>query len=173
MAVVTNFPVRPVAPAPQHWLRMVGPELRGTFHCAAMPPQHRSSTSQLGSTCQPASRWRHTQHIVEYNCAHVAQCAHATQAYTSRRSLNPNPNPSPDPITPTQAYIKEQKWLDEVFDEYDTDKSGELEKGELIELLRRVSRGDRRANPNPNPTPTPIHRGSRWPFRNPAPAHGP
>lgn len=64
-------------------------------------------------------------------------------------------------LTPTQAYIKEQKWLDEVFDEYDTDKSGELEKGELIELLRRVSRGDRRANPNPNPTPTPIHRGSR------------
>ena len=66
-------------------------------------------------------------------------------------------------LTLTQAYIKEQKWLDEVFDKYDTDKSGQLEKGELIELLRRASPGERRANPNPNPnpTPTPIHRGSR------------
>ena len=66
-------------------------------------------------------------------------------------------------LTLTQAYIKEQKWLDEVFDKYDTDKSGQLEKGELIELLRRASPGERRANPNPNPNPnpTPIHRGSR------------
>ena len=38
----------------------------------------------------------------------------------------------------TQAYIKEQKWLDAVFDKYDTNKSGQLEKGQLIELLRRV-----------------------------------
>ena len=37
-----------------------------------------------------------------------------------------------------QAYIKEQKWLDAVFDKYDTNKSGQLEKGQLIELLRRV-----------------------------------
>ena len=41
----------------------------------------------------------------------------------------------------TQAYIKEQKWLDAVFDKYDTNKSGQLEKGQLIELLRRVSPG--------------------------------
>ena len=41
----------------------------------------------------------------------------------------------------TQAYIKEQKWLDSVFDKYDTNKSGQLEKGQLIELLRRVSPG--------------------------------
>ena len=40
-----------------------------------------------------------------------------------------------------QAYIKEQKWLDAVFDKYDTNKSGQLEKGQLIELLRRVSPG--------------------------------
>ena len=37
--------------------------------------------------------------------------------------------------------IKEQKWLDSVFDKYDTNKSGQLEKGQLIELLRRVSPG--------------------------------
>ena len=47
-------------------------------------------------------------------------------------------------LTLTQAYIKEQKWIDEVFDKYDTDRSGQLEKGELIELLRRVSPGGRR-----------------------------
>ena len=34
--------------------------------------------------------------------------------------------------------------MDEVFDKYDTDRSGQLEKGELIELLRRVSPGGRR-----------------------------
>ena len=39
----------------------------------------------------------------------------------------------------TQAYIKEQKWLDAVFDKYDTNKSGQLEKGQLIELLRHVT----------------------------------
>ena len=51
-------------------------------------------------------------------------------------------------LTLTQAYIKEQKWLDEVFDKYDTDRSGQLEKGELIELLRRVTLAeDARANP--------------------------
>ena len=77
-------------------------------------------------------------------------------------------------LTLTQAYIKEQKWLDEVFDKYDTDKSGQLEKGELIELLRRASPGERRANPspNPNPNPTPIRRVVE-PIRNPAPAPGP
>ena len=47
-------------------------------------------------------------------------------------------------LTLTQAYIKEQKWLDEVFDKYDADRSGQLEKGEFIELLRRVSPGGRR-----------------------------
>ena len=47
-----------------------------------------------------------------------------------------------------QAYIKEQRWLDQVFDKYDTNRSGQLEKGQLIELLRRD-------HPNPNPTPTP------------------
>ena len=34
--------------------------------------------------------------------------------------------------------------MDEVFDKYDADRSGQLEKGELIELLRRVSPGGRR-----------------------------
>ena len=80
--------------------------------------------------------------------------------HTSRSSLTRTRTRA---LTLTQAYIKEQKWLDEVFDKYDTDKSGQLEKGELIELLRRASPGERRANPNPNPNPnpTPIHRGSR------------
>jgi hypothetical protein len=43
-----------------------------------------------------------------------------------------------------QAYIKEQRWLDQVFDKYDTNRSGQLEKGQLIELLRREN-----ANPPP------------------------
>jgi len=42
-------------------------------------------------------------------------------------------------VTKFSGYIKEQKWLDTVFDTYDTNQSGQLEKGQLIELLRRVS----------------------------------
>ena len=59
-----------------------------------------------------------------------------------------------------QAYIKEQRWLDQVFDKYDTNKSGQLEKGQLIELLRRD-------NPTPTPTPTPT------PSLNPSPSPSP
>ena len=73
-------------------------------------------------------------------------------------------------LTLTQAYIKEQKWLDEVFDKYDTDRSGQLEKGELIELLRRVTLAeDARANPNPNPNPIPLCTGVVEPIGNPPP----
>ena len=79
--------------------------------------------------------------------------------HTSRSSLTRTRTRA---LTLTQAYIKEQKWLDEVFDKYDTDRSGQLEQGELIELLRRVTLAeDARANPNPNPNPAAIHRGSR------------
>ena len=71
-------------------------------------------------------------------------------------------------LTLTQAYIKEQKWLDEVFDKYDTDRSGQLEQGELIELLRRVTLAeDARANPNPNPIP--LCTGVVEPIGNPLP----
>ena len=73
-------------------------------------------------------------------------------------------------LTLTQAYIKEQKWLDEGFDKYDTDRSGQLEKGELIELLRRVTLAeDARANPNPNPNPIPLCTGVVEPIGNPLP----
>ena len=80
-----------------------------------------------------------------------------------------------------QAYIKEQRWLDQVFDKYDTNKSGQLEKGQLIELLRRDNPTPTlplplplplaltlaqaqalalaRANPNPNPNQARLPRG--------------
>ena len=46
-----------------------------------------------------------------------------------------------DALYPRDAgiHMKEQNWLDLVFDKYDTNKNEQLEKGELIELLRRVS----------------------------------
>ena len=73
-------------------------------------------------------------------------------------------------LTLTQAYIKEQKWLDEVFDKYDTDRSGQLEKGELIELLRRVTLAeDARANSNRNTNPIPLSTGVVEPIGYPPP----
>ena len=49
--------------------------------------------------------------------------------------------PPPPPPRP-QAYVAQQKVLDEIFDTYDTNKSGQLEPGQLRELLKRVSPDD-------------------------------
>ena len=42
-------------------------------------------------------------------------------------------------VTKYTSYVKEQKWLDAVFDAYDTNKSGQLEKDQLLALLKKVS----------------------------------
>ena len=38
-----------------------------------------------------------------------------------------------------QEYVKQQKVLDEIFAKYDTNESGELDHGQLRELLKHVS----------------------------------
>ena len=42
-------------------------------------------------------------------------------------------------VSTYKAYVQEEKWLDGVFDEFDTNKSGQLEPGQLQALLQKVS----------------------------------
>ena len=42
-------------------------------------------------------------------------------------------------VTKFQAYVKQEKAINDIFDQFDTNKSGELEKGQLRDLLKRVS----------------------------------
>ena len=38
-----------------------------------------------------------------------------------------------------KGFVQEQQWLDKVFDEFDTNNSGQLEPGQLMALLQKVS----------------------------------
>ena len=42
-------------------------------------------------------------------------------------------------VSTYKAYVQEEKWLDGVFDEFDTNESGQLEPGQLQALLQKVS----------------------------------
>ena len=67
-------------------------------------------------------------------------------------------------------YTADNLALQQWFGQVDTDRSGQLEKGQLIELLRRVTLAeDARANPNPNPNPIPLCTGVVEPIGNPPP----
>ena len=47
----------------------------------------------------------------------------------------------PDAMAVLKAMIDEEKYLDEKFERYDVNKSGELEKGQLANLLKDLNEG--------------------------------
>ena len=49
---------------------------------------------------------------------------------------NPSPNPSRNPSRNPRCYIKDQRRLDKLFDQFDTDRSNELDADELLPMLR-------------------------------------
>ena len=65
------------------------------------------------------------------------------RVWTSTATATSTPPASRAPgrlvVSTYKAYVQEEKWLDGVFDEFDTNKSGQLEPGQLQALLQKVS----------------------------------